>query len=244
MFHTFQRASKDLFPQVAAVFRDLNADLASSNKKRLLLPANLRQEVFVVSVQKDSILFKVRFGSLWSVSENQDHDRCIDLTNIDTEEEEDRDHEEVQIIDLDKEEEEEQLKAMAFREAHEEEQESLEWLNSQEEIRKSVEKRVRDLADAEEDNLSDTDFWYDDTEDYGGLFEEEVAEMDKEKLQEEMDLEWYQSEHQTVLLAAVKDRGPSRLRFSEYVQISEFFNIYITDICQTSESFAKSVKLK
>ena len=39
-------------------------------------------------------------------------------------------------------------------------------------------------------------------------------------------------------------RGPSRLRLSEFVQISEFFNIYITDICQTSESFAKSVKLK
>ena len=39
-------------------------------------------------------------------------------------------------------------------------------------------------------------------------------------------------------------RGPSRLRLSEFVQISEFFSIYITDICQTSESFAKSVNLK
>ena len=38
--------------------------------------------------------------------------------------------------------------------------------------------------------------------------------------------------------------GHSRPRLSEFVQISEFFNIYITDICQTSESFAKSVKLK
>ena len=36
----------------------------------------------------------------------------------------------------------------------------------------------------------------------------------------------------------------SRPRLSEFVQISEFFNIYITDICQTSESFAKSIKLK
>merc|ERR1719264_1969340 len=42
----------------------------------------------------------------------------------------------------------------------------------------------------------------------------------------------------------IRVRGPSRLRLSEFVQISEFFNIYITDICQTSESFAKSVKLK
>ena len=39
-------------------------------------------------------------------------------------------------------------------------------------------------------------------------------------------------------------RGLSGLRLSEFAQISEFFNIYITDICQTSESFAKSVKLK
>ena len=39
-------------------------------------------------------------------------------------------------------------------------------------------------------------------------------------------------------------RGPSRLRLSEFVQISEFFSIYITDICQTSESFPKSVNLK
>ena len=39
-------------------------------------------------------------------------------------------------------------------------------------------------------------------------------------------------------------RGLSRLRLSEFVQISEFFSIYITDICQTSESFAKSVNLK
>ena len=39
-------------------------------------------------------------------------------------------------------------------------------------------------------------------------------------------------------------RGPGRLRLSEFVQISELFSIYITDICQTSESFAKSVNLK
>ena len=39
-------------------------------------------------------------------------------------------------------------------------------------------------------------------------------------------------------------RGPKRLRLSEFVQISEFFSNYITDICQTSESFAKSVNLK
>ena len=36
-------------------------------------------------------------------------------------------------------------------------------------------------------------------------------------------------------------RGPNRLRLSEFVQISELFSIYIADICQTSESFAKSV---
>ena len=35
-------------------------------------------------------------------------------------------------------------------------------------------------------------------------------------------------------------RVPSQLILSEFVQISEFFlQIYITDICQTSESFAK-----
>ena len=39
-------------------------------------------------------------------------------------------------------------------------------------------------------------------------------------------------------------RGPNGLRLSEFVQISEFFSIYLTDICQTSESFAKSVNLK
>ena len=38
--------------------------------------------------------------------------------------------------------------------------------------------------------------------------------------------------------------GLSGLRLSEFVQISEFFSIYITDICQTSESFAKSDNLK
>ena len=42
----------------------------------------------------------------------------------------------------------------------------------------------------------------------------------------------------------VSHRGPNGLRLSEFVQISEFFSIYITDICQTSESFAKSVNLK
>ena len=43
---------------------------------------------------------------------------------------------------------------------------------------------------------------------------------------------------------SVQIRGLSGLRLSEFVQISEFFSIYITDICQTSESFAKSVNLK
>ena len=42
----------------------------------------------------------------------------------------------------------------------------------------------------------------------------------------------------------VCSRGPKRLRLSEFVQISEFFSNYITDICQTSESFAKSDNLK
>ena len=45
-------------------------------------------------------------------------------------------------------------------------------------------------------------------------------------------------------MPTVQFRDVSGLRLSEFVQISEFFNIYITDICQTSESFAKSVKLK
>ena len=39
-------------------------------------------------------------------------------------------------------------------------------------------------------------------------------------------------------------RGFTRLRLSEFVQISEFFQFYITDICQTSESFTKSVNLR
>ena len=39
-------------------------------------------------------------------------------------------------------------------------------------------------------------------------------------------------------------KGPIRLRLFEFVQISDFFSIYITDICQTSESFAKTVNLK
>ena len=42
----------------------------------------------------------------------------------------------------------------------------------------------------------------------------------------------------------VKSRGLSGLRLSEFVQISEFFRIYITYICQTSESFTKGVNLK
>jgi len=39
-------------------------------------------------------------------------------------------------------------------------------------------------------------------------------------------------------------RGSTGLRLSEFVQISEFFQFYITDICQISESFAKSVNLE
>ena len=38
--------------------------------------------------------------------------------------------------------------------------------------------------------------------------------------------------------------GPSWRRLSQFVQISEFFQFYITDICQTSESFPISIKLK
>ena len=38
-------------------------------------------------------------------------------------------------------------------------------------------------------------------------------------------------------------RGSTGLRLSESVQISEFCQFYITDICQISESFAKSVGL-
>ena len=40
------------------------------------------------------------------------------------------------------------------------------------------------------------------------------------------------------------NRGLSGLRLSEFVQISEFFSIYITDIFQTSELFSKNVNLK
>ena len=39
-------------------------------------------------------------------------------------------------------------------------------------------------------------------------------------------------------------RGPSRLRLLEFVQIFEYFQVCITDTCQTTESFAKSVYLK
>ena len=47
-----------------------------------------------------------------------------------------------------------------------------------------------------------------------------------------------------IVFKGLTTRGLSGLRLSEFVQISEFFRIYITDICQTSESFAKSVNLK
>ena len=39
-------------------------------------------------------------------------------------------------------------------------------------------------------------------------------------------------------------RGSTGLRLSEFVQISEFFRLYITDFCQMSESFAKSINFK
>ena len=60
-------------------------------------------------------------------------------------------------------------------------------------------------------------------------------------------LPWPQSSKSEIwaaLLGKVYNRGHSGLRLFEFVQISEFFGIYITDICQTSESFAKSVNLK
>ena len=41
-----------------------------------------------------------------------------------------------------------------------------------------------------------------------------------------------------------KVRGFTHLRLFEFVQISEVFQFYITDFCQTSESFGKSVILK
>ena len=50
--------------------------------------------------------------------------------------------------------------------------------------------------------------------------------------------------HFVAIFSCPQTRGPKRLRLSEFVQISEFFSNYITDICQTSESFAKSVNLK
>ena len=130
-----------------------------------------------------------------------------------------RDHEDVeetiiQMEEEEKEEEERMIKALAFKEALEEEMEGLEWLSTQEEIRRSAEKRERDLADAEEDNLF-SDFWYDDTDDIGVLYEEELAEMDKEQYMEETDFEWYESEHQLQLLAAVKERDRLRTLVSE-----------------------------
>ena len=51
----------------------------------------------------------------------------------------------------------------------------------------------------------------------------------------------YQGKIHTASLSA---RGSTGLRLSEFVQISEFFQFYITDICQISESFAKSVNLE
>ena len=45
-------------------------------------------------------------------------------------------------------------------------------------------------------------------------------------------------------LSTMEGSGPSWRRLSQFVQISEFFQFYITDICQTSESFPISIKLK
>ena len=50
--------------------------------------------------------------------------------------------------------------------------------------------------------------------------------------------------HNVYLSVALSARGSTGLRLSEFVQISEFFQFYITDICQISESFAKSVNLE
>ena len=106
------------------------------------------------------------------------------------------------IIDLE-EEEEEQVKALAFKEAFEEEREGLEWLSTQEEIRRLAEKSEIDEADAEEDNLSDI-----------GDSEEMTKEvkMDREQNMEEMNFEL---DHQTQLLDDVKEGDCLRTLVSE-----------------------------
>ena len=152
---------------------------------------------------------------MWSVSGAKSHcdrDCYIDLTTmeLDKEGETVMDLEEREIIDLDKEEEEEQLKAWAFREAFEEEEEGLEWLRlRQEEIRRLVEKQERDHAEAEEDNLSD--FWYE--EDGEDEYNKEMDRM--EQYDEETDFEWYESEEHARLLAAVKERERQRSLVTE-----------------------------
>ena len=70
---------------------------------------------------------------------------------------------------MDKEEEKELWEVLEYsqREVEEEKEEALEWLNIQEEVRKSAEKLERDLQDCEED--MDISIW-----DYGVL----MADMD------------------------------------------------------------------
>ena len=130
--------------------------------------------------------------------------QCIDLTNEQMEEKEEdeemMEEEEGEIIsDQDKEEAEEQLKALALeealKEAFEEEEEGLEWLNTQG-TRGSG-------SDAVEGDISDTDSWHSWLDIIGEL---EPAEMEREQFMEEMDFGWYESEHHTQLLAAVKER--------------------------------------
>ena len=151
------------------------------------------------------------------MSDNQDHERCRDLTNTEME----KGEEEEQIIPGSLEQIIDRLKKMIRRsrmKAHEEENRGHEllnhvqplvaFLNTQEETRKPVKKRVRDLADIEKDNHFDT-------ADYGVLLEEELAEMDRKKYLEEMDFEWHTSEHQTLLLAAVKERKKQTVLLKE-----------------------------
>ena len=71
-----------------------------------------------------------------------------------------------------------------------------------------------------------------------------ASEMVEETLESSSDGTEIVTEDLSPLVGEMASRGLSGLRLSEFVQISEFFSIYITDICQTSESFPKSVNLK
>ena len=70
----------------------------------------------------------------------------------------------------------------------------------------------------------------------------EVMKKSKEELMAELKENLEKGRKKATAKEDVVVRGSTGLRLSEFVQISEFFQLYITDFCQISESFAKSVK--